>query len=367
MPEMNINEPLKTMSSDYCQKLLNDAAKVSYSINDEQERSKCEKFYAVDDWDLEQRLVRHRSRKELFDDELDVDSGAEFTSPVPLSMPKGELIEQNSERSLQRTTLGRPESSPSPSPVLASGHESKLSDNTNKSIYFESTNDGEDYYKREVTSTLNPLDGPYQEHTEVVYEEEVTTHIEPIFFDFEEPKAIKASDSGYFEPPKDTYEVEEELVEDDEDTRGWMRQEQPKPIEYIKREPLKQVYYEAKKPGRPELEEEKRMEDPNLFWMKMGPAQYGPPFGSLRRRKAREEEWVGPPCELCHKQIEERRCMLAENMKFHFWHFACSFCMKTLKVNDFLIAQADNKPYCLNCHKRSFPEISLLNMNLDDA
>lgn len=116
----------------------------------------------------------------------------------------------------------------------------------------------------------------------------------------------------------------------------------------------------------PEGEEEKMMEDPNLMWMRMGPAQYGPPFGSLRRRKAREEEWVGPPCELCHKQIEERRCMLAENMKFHCWHFACSFCLKTLKPADFLIAEADRKPYCLNCHKREFPEISLVNLNLEE-
>lgn len=108
------------------------------------------------------------------------------------------------------------------------------------------------------------------------------------------------------------------------------------------------------------------MEDPNLMWMQMGPAQYGPPFGSMKRRKAREEEWVGPPCELCHKQIEERRCMLAENMKFHCWHFACSFCLKTLKPADFLIAEADRKPYCLNCHKREFPEISLVNLNLEE-
>lgn len=105
------------------------------------------------------------------------------------------------------------------------------------------------------------------------------------------------------------------------------------------------------------------IEDPNLMWMHMGPAQYGPPFGTLKKRKGREEAWFGPPCELCHKQIEERRCMLAENMKFHCWHFACSFCLKTLKPADFLIAQADGKPYCLNCHKREFPEISLTNLS----
>lgn len=115
----------------------------------------------------------------------------------------------------------------------------------------------------------------------------------------------------------------------------------------------------------PDGEEEKLMEDPNLMWMRMGPAEYGPPFGSMKRRKAREEEWIGPPCELCHKQIEERRCMLAENMKFHCWHFACSFCLKTLKPADFLIAEADRKPYCLNCHKREFPEISLVGLHLD--
>lgn len=169
------------------------------------------------------------------------------------------------------------------------------------------------------------------------------------------------------------------------------------PLEEIKVEPITPTYVEMKKPLKskyklsiahrcacppgdhnltllqndppltePDGEEEKMMEDPNLMWMKMGPAQYGPPFGTLRRRKAREEEWVGPPCELCHKQIEERRCMLAENMKFHCWHFACSFCLKTLKPSDFLIAEADRKPYCLNCHKREFPEIPLANLNLEE-
>lgn len=116
----------------------------------------------------------------------------------------------------------------------------------------------------------------------------------------------------------------------------------------------------------PKGEEEKLLEDPDNLWMRMGPAQYGPPFGTLQKRRPREEEWIGPPCELCHKQIEERRCMLAENMKFHCWHFACSFCLKTLKPADFLIAQADNKPYCLNCHKREFPEISLVNLKLEN-
>ncbi|KAG9508786.1 hypothetical protein GZH46_02709 [Fragariocoptes setiger] len=138
----------------------------------------------------------------------------------------------------------------------------------------------------------------------------------------------------------------------------------PKPTK-IALEPIKQTFIEARQPIRPPEPEEKPMDDPNLMWMKMDPAQFGPPFGSLGRRKKRHEEWVGVPCELCHKQIDERRCMLAENMKFHCWHFSCSFCLKTLKVNDFLIAQSDQKPYCLNCHKRTFPEVSLLNLNLD--
>lgn len=170
------------------------------------------------------------------------------------------------------------------------------------------------------------------------------------------------------------------------------------PLEEIKVEPITPTYVEMKKPLKseynlyiifaskhldhnltmfplnlckliqtePDGEEEKMMEDPNLMWMRMGPAQYGPPFGTLGRNKAREEEWIGPPCELCHKQIEERRCMLAENMKFHCWHFACSFCLKTLKPSDFLIAEADRKPYCLNCHKREFPEISLTNLNIEE-
>lgn len=59
----------------------------------------------------------------------------------------------------------------------------------------------------------------------------------------------------------------------------------------------------------------------------------------------------GPPCELCHKAITEGRCIYAENAQYHCWHFCCSFCFKTLKSHDFVMAE-DNKPYCVNCFKR---------------
>ncbi|KAI1296517.1 Paxillin [Halotydeus destructor] len=62
----------------------------------------------------------------------------------------------------------------------------------------------------------------------------------------------------------------------------------------------------------------------------------------------------GPPCNLCHKPITEGRCIHAENAQYHCWHFVCSFCFKTLKQHDFVMAD-DSKPYCLNCFKKAFP------------
>ncbi|RWS31420.1 paxillin-like protein [Leptotrombidium deliense] len=84
-----------------------------------------------------------------------------------------------------------------------------------------------------------------------------------------------------------------------------------------------------------------------------------PRFGTLAPKprypdRAEPPPELGPPCELCHKPITETRCIITENFKYHCWHFVCSFCSKTLQENDFLMA-IDNKPYCNNCFKRTYP------------
>jgi hypothetical protein len=89
------------------------------------------------------------------------------------------------------------------------------------------------------------------------------------------------------------------------------------------------------------------------------PVPVPPKFGTLthggRSPNSAMAPYIdGPPCELCHKAITEGRCIYAENVQYHCWHFVCSFCFKTLKEHDFVMA-ADNKPYCLNCFKRAFP------------
>lgn len=61
----------------------------------------------------------------------------------------------------------------------------------------------------------------------------------------------------------------------------------------------------------------------------------------------------GPPCELCKDAIEERRCFVLENAKYHCWHYVCSYCCVMLKSHDFKVA-IDNHPYCSNCFKRMF-------------
>lgn len=89
------------------------------------------------------------------------------------------------------------------------------------------------------------------------------------------------------------------------------------------------------------------------------PVPVPPRFGTLtyggRYPNAAFNPYVtGPPCELCHKPITEGRCIYSDNAQFHCWHFVCSFCSKTLKEHDFVMAE-DNKPYCLNCFKRMYP------------
>ena len=89
------------------------------------------------------------------------------------------------------------------------------------------------------------------------------------------------------------------------------------------------------------------------------PVPVPPKFGTLtyggRWADAAEgPQDEGPPCTLCHKPITEKRAIIHEKCNYHCWHFVCSFCFKTLKENDFVMA-ADAKPYCNNCYKRSFP------------
>ncbi|XP_074597529.1 uncharacterized protein LOC141852420 [Brevipalpus obovatus] len=90
------------------------------------------------------------------------------------------------------------------------------------------------------------------------------------------------------------------------------------------------------------------------------PVPVPPKFGTLMYG-GRWADWAeapvlgGPPCELCHKPITESRCIMHENFKYHCWHFQCSFCLKTLKENDFVMAM-DQKPYCTNCNKRMYPK-----------
>ena len=89
------------------------------------------------------------------------------------------------------------------------------------------------------------------------------------------------------------------------------------------------------------------------------PVPVPPRFGTLtyggRYPNSAAAAYVdGPPCELCHKPITEGRCIYAENAQYHCWHFFCSFCSKTLKEHDFVMAE-DNKPYCVNCFKRMYP------------
>lgn len=89
------------------------------------------------------------------------------------------------------------------------------------------------------------------------------------------------------------------------------------------------------------------------------PVPVPPKFGTLTHGGRSANSAIapvvgGPPCELCHKGITEGRCIYAENAQYHCWHFVCSFCFKTLKSHDFLMAE-DNKPYCINCYKRAYP------------
>jgi len=87
------------------------------------------------------------------------------------------------------------------------------------------------------------------------------------------------------------------------------------------------------------------------------PVPVPPKFGTLSFGSANVAEGPavdGPPCILCHKPIAEKRCINHETFQYHCWHFVCSFCFKTLKENDFMMA-VDNKPYCNNCFKRMFP------------
>jgi len=87
------------------------------------------------------------------------------------------------------------------------------------------------------------------------------------------------------------------------------------------------------------------------------PVPVPPKFGTLSFDSANTAQGPvvdGPPCILCHKPITEKRCINHENFQYHCWHFVCSFCFKTLKETDFMMA-VDNKPYCTNCFKRMFP------------
>lgn len=89
------------------------------------------------------------------------------------------------------------------------------------------------------------------------------------------------------------------------------------------------------------------------------PVPVPPKFGTLTQggrwpNEAEGPRDIGPPCELCHKPIVEKRFITHENCQYHCWHFTCSFCFKTLKEDDFRMA-VDHKPYCTNCFKRMYP------------
>ena len=95
----------------------------------------------------------------------------------------------------------------------------------------------------------------------------------------------------------------------------------------------------------------------NLRHIKVSTVPVPPKFGTLSFDSANTAQGPvvdGPPCILCHKPITEKRCINHENFQYHCWHFVCSFCFKTLKETDFMMA-VDNKPYCTNCFKRMFP------------
>ncbi|RWS06645.1 paxillin-like protein [Dinothrombium tinctorium] len=89
------------------------------------------------------------------------------------------------------------------------------------------------------------------------------------------------------------------------------------------------------------------------------PVPVPPRFGTLAQGRRQPDSAeppaeYGPQCELCHKPITEKRCIINDNCKFHCWHFVCTFCSKTLQEKDFVMA-IDNKPYCNNCYKRTYP------------
>lgn len=80
-----------------------------------------------------------------------------------------------------------------------------------------------------------------------------------------------------------------------------------------------------------------------------------PKFGTLTRRRypniAKDPNPHGPPCGLCYDPIDEDRCIVQEGVQYHVWHYACSYCLVTLKQNDFTVVK-DNKPFCTNCYRR---------------
>ena len=97
----------------------------------------------------------------------------------------------------------------------------------------------------------------------------------------------------------------------------------------------------------------------NLRLMEINDPPYShvipPKFGTLTRRRypniAKDPSPHGPPCGLCYEPIDEDRCIVQEGVQYHVWHYACSYCLVTLKQNDFTIVK-DNKPFCTNCYRR---------------